>query len=166
MIGVIDAAAGVDHDFRIAAEDGIGLERPNLANEQLAQGHVVGQTTVRLMHEAHACVADDLGCSALFGFACLCQFRRIEIRILAAGLARRAADEPALRTGVDPRGRGSRRPEVRVIRVPDDDHEPARSPGVLLCCLVCHLVVRILVRNARCPVAPALPDGTLRNAKR
>ena len=86
---------------------------------------------VRHVQERHARVADDLGGGALLSLPSR-ELEGVHVRVLAALVAARAADEPALRALVDP-ARGSRgRPEVGVIRVRRDHHESLRSPGVRL----------------------------------
>src|SRR5439155_20594720 len=48
----------------------------------------------------------------------------------AGGVAARAADEPAGRALVDPASRGTGRPEVGVVRMAGDHHEPIGPPAV------------------------------------
>ena len=76
---------------------------------------------------------------ALLFFARSREEERVGVGILAAGVARRAAHEPALRAGVDPGRCRSCRTEVGVVRVAHDDHESGRSPCVRRRCLVRHV---------------------------
>jgi hypothetical protein len=88
----------------LPVEDGLGIgrehrvrpERPDLADELLAQREVVGEATVGAVQEGHARVADDRGRRALFALAESRALERIDVRVLAALVATGAADEPAL----------------------------------------------------------------------
>ena len=116
MVGVIDAAVAIDERLGIGRQDGIRAERPDLAHELLAQGEVVGQGAVGLVQERDAGVPDDRRGGSLLRLAKGGQGERVGIRVLAALVAARAADEPALRARVDPAS-GGRRP-VRSRRRP------------------------------------------------
>src|ERR1035437_5153692 len=130
MVRVVYPATTVDHDLGIATEDRVRPEGSNLPDQHLAQGQVVDQASVGLVKERDTGIAHDLGGAQLLVLSGPGQVERIEVGVLPSGVARRAADEPAFGPGDDP-GRGrARRPEVGVIRVADDDHEPPRSPGV------------------------------------
>ena len=52
VVGVVDATVAVEDDLGIAREDGVGTERPDLADEQLAQGEIVRQGAVGLVEIA------------------------------------------------------------------------------------------------------------------
>src|ERR1035437_2446949 len=95
MVGVVDPTARIDHDFGILGKDRIRPERPDLADEKLAQDEVVDQGAVRLMQEAHPGVAYDFRRSALLMLAQLSQSNGICVRVLAALVAAGAADQPA-----------------------------------------------------------------------
>ena len=102
MVGVVDAAVAVEDDLRVRGEHRVRPERPDLANELLAQRQVVVERAVGLMQERHARIADDVGGDALLLFAQGGQLERVAIRILAARVAARAAHEPADGSRVDP----------------------------------------------------------------
>ena len=59
MIGVVHATAAVEDGLGVGAEDRVGPERPDLADELLAQRQVVGEGPIRLVQEGDAFVADD-----------------------------------------------------------------------------------------------------------
>ncbi len=132
VVRVIHAAARVDYDFRISAYHGIGLEGPDLADEHLPQGQIICQGAVGLMQECHARIADYRCREPLFFFTRQGELHRIEFGILAAGVARRAAHQPAFRARLDPCRGGSCRPEVGVVGMADDNHESTGSPGVVV----------------------------------
>ena len=52
MVGVVDPAALVEDRLGVGGEDGVRTERPDLADELLAQGEVVGEGAVGLVEEA------------------------------------------------------------------------------------------------------------------
>ena len=54
MVGVVHAAVAVEQRLRVGGEDGVGTERPDLADELLAQGEVVGERAVGLVQERDA----------------------------------------------------------------------------------------------------------------
>jgi hypothetical protein len=87
MVGVVDAAAPMEHSLGIGAEDGVRLERPDLTHQMLAQGEVIDQGTVRLVEERHALVADDFGSRALFSFTERGELERIGEGVLATLVA-------------------------------------------------------------------------------
>src|SRR4029450_4137614 len=122
MVGVVDAAAEMEHGLRVRAEDRVGLERADLADQHLAQGEVIRQRAVGLVQERDAGVADDGRRSTLRA--------RSAWGILAPVVAGGAAPEPAGGTAVDPRGRRAGRSEVRVVGMGGDDHEAIRPPIV------------------------------------
>jgi len=130
VVGVVDAAEAVEHDLRVRRQDGIRPKRPDLADELLAQREIVLERAVGLVEEGDALVADDRRGGRLLGLPQGGQLERIEVRILPAGVSARSADEPADRARVDPRGGGRGRPEVGVVGVRDDHHEPVRAPVV------------------------------------
>ena len=131
VIGVVDPAVRVDDDLGILGQDGIGPERADLADEQLAEREVVGECPVRLVEEADPGIADDLGAAARCSASRVAASgERVEVGVLTTLVAARAAHEPADRAGVDPARGGRGRAEVGVVRVGDDDHEPGRPPVV------------------------------------
>ena len=145
VVGVVDAAVAVEDDLRVGGEHGVRSERPDLADEVLAEGEVVVECAVGLVEERHARVADDVGGDPLLLFAQRRERHRIEVGVLAAGIATRAADEPADRALVDPaRGRCGGA-EVGVVGVGDDEHESRRPP-----------VVRDVSLNETCPKATGI----------
>jgi hypothetical protein len=83
-----------------------------------------------LVEEAHARVAGHGGRGTLLGLAQRGKLERIRVRVLATLVAARAAHEPAHGSLVDPAGGRAGRPELRVVRVRGDDHEPGRAPGM------------------------------------
>ena len=114
----------------IRRQDRVGLERPDLAHEVLAQDQVVDERAVGHVQEGHALVADDVGGGALLAFPDGGELQRVHVRILTALVAAGAADEPALGALVDPARGGRRGPEIRVVGMGRDDHEPRRAPVV------------------------------------
>ena len=80
MIGVVHAAVAVEEDVRVGREDGIGPERPDLADEQLAQREVVREGAVGLVEVGHALVADDPGGFVLLPLALGGQVERVAVR--------------------------------------------------------------------------------------
>ena len=52
VVGVVDPAALVDDRLGVGGEDRVRPERPDLADELLAQGEVVGERAVGLVQEA------------------------------------------------------------------------------------------------------------------
>ena len=69
MIGVVHATAAVEDGLGVGAQDRVGPERPDLADELLAQRQVVGECPIRLVQEGHAFVADDGRGGALLALA-------------------------------------------------------------------------------------------------
>ena len=69
MVGVVDPAALVDDRLGVGGEDGVRSEGPDLADELLAQGEVVGEGAVGLVEEADPGVADDRRGRPLLGLA-------------------------------------------------------------------------------------------------
>ena len=131
MVGVVDPAAAVEDRLGIGREDGVRAERPDLADELLAQREVVGERAVGLVQEGHAGIADDRGRRPLLGLAQGGQLERVGVRVLAALVAARAAHQPALGALVDPAGGRRGRAEIGIVGVGGDDHEPGGSPGVV-----------------------------------
>jgi hypothetical protein len=130
VVGVVHAAVAVEEDVRVGREDGVGPERPDLADEQLTQRKIVREGAVGLVEVGHALVADDPGGFVLLPLALGGQVERVAVGVLAAGVAARAAHEPADGARVEPARGGRSRPEVGVVGVGDDQHEPGRSPIV------------------------------------
>jgi len=130
VVGVVHAAVAVEEDVGVGREDRVGPERPDLADEQLAQREVVREGTVWLVEVGHALVADDPGGFVLLPLALGGQVERVAVGVLAAGVAAGAAHEPAGGARVDPARGGRGRPEVGVVGVGDDQHEPGGSPIV------------------------------------
>src|SRR4029450_1511083 len=114
MVGVVDAAAEMEHGLRVRAEDRVGLERADLADQHLAQGEVIRQRAVGLVQERDAGVADDVRRSTLLSLAKGRELNRTGVGTLAPRVAGGAAPEPAGGTAVDPRGCRAGRSEVRV----------------------------------------------------
>ena len=77
MVGVVDAAVAVEDDLRVGRQHRVGPERPDLADELLAQGEVVGERPVGLVEERHARVAHDLGRGPLLALAERGQLERV-----------------------------------------------------------------------------------------
>ena len=117
----------MEHGLRVGGEDRVRPERPDLADQQLAQREVVGERAVGLVQEAHARVADHGRRGALLGLAQCRQLERIGVRVLAALVAARAAHQPADRPRIDPAGGRAGRTELGVVGVSGDDHEPGRA---------------------------------------
>ena len=130
VVDVVHAPVVVEDRLRVDRQDRVGPERADLADEELAQREVVGERAVGLVEERHARVADDLRRRLLLRFAERAELERVRPPVVVAGIALRAAHEPARRALVDPAGRRRRRPEVGVVGVGDDHHEPGRAPGV------------------------------------
>ena len=130
MVGVVHAAVAREGVLRVGREDRVRAEGANLAHEVLAQDQVVDERAVGHVQEGHARVADDLGRGPLLALAERRELERIGVRVLGAGVAAGAAHQPADRALVDPARRGRGRPEVGVVRMRGDDHEPLGSPGV------------------------------------
>ena len=76
-------------------------------------------------------VADDRGGGPLLGLAQRREGERVGVGVLTALVAAGAAHQPALGAGVDPAGGRPGRPELGVVGVRGDDHEPGRPPGVV-----------------------------------
>ena len=102
----------------LAQTDGRGVDK------------VVHERAIRHVQEGDARVADHLRCGSLLALARRGELERIDVGILAALVAARAADEPAHGALIDPRRSRGRRPEVGVIGVRGDDHESRRTPVV------------------------------------
>jgi hypothetical protein len=130
VVGVVDAAVAVEQRLGIHRQHGIGAEGPDLADQLLTQGKVVGERAVRLVQEGDSLVADDVGGGTLLGLAQRRELQRIGAPVVSARVAARAAHEPAGGAGVDPGRRRGRRPEVRVVGMGHDHHEPLGSPRV------------------------------------
>ena len=105
-----------------------GLNVRMLADEVLAERQVVRQRSVGLVEERDALVADDPCRRFLLRLTRQGQRKRVEIRVFAALVAAGAADQPADGSRVDPRGCGRGRPEIGVVRVRGDHHEPSGAP--------------------------------------
>jgi hypothetical protein len=117
VIRVVDPAVAVEERLGVGGEDGVRAERPDLADEELPQGEVVGEGPVWLVEEADPRIAHDRRRDPLLGLAEGGQGERVGLRVLAARVAARAADEPADGSSVDPAGGRRRRAEVRVVGV-------------------------------------------------
>ena len=59
VIGVVDAAVAVKRRLRIYGKHGIRSKRPDLADQLLAQGEIVGERAIGLVEERDAVIADD-----------------------------------------------------------------------------------------------------------
>ncbi len=131
VVGVVHATTLVEDGVRIGGEHRVGPKGPDLANELLAQGEVVGKRAVRPVEECHAGVADDRGRGALLRLTRGREGQRVGIGVLATLVAARAAHQPALGAGVDPtRGRAGR-PEICIVGMGRDDHESEGAPSVV-----------------------------------
>ena len=121
----------VEDRLGIGGQDRVRPEGPDLADELFAQGEVVGQGAVRLVQEGDPGITDDRRGGPLLGLAQRGQLERVGVGVLAALVAARAADQPALGARIDPARGGAGRPEVGVVGVGGDDHEAGRAPGVV-----------------------------------
>ena len=152
MVGVVHAAVAVEEGLRVGRQDRIGPERPDLADEQLAQGEVVGQGAVRLVQERHAGVPDDRG------------RRRCSVSRSAASSNGSASgssppwsplvqhtSQPTEPWSIHARRRPGR-PELGVVRVRGDDHEPVGPP----------VMVAVGVRLGQVVMRDALAGPTVR----
>ena len=131
VVGVVDAAVVVEQRLGVHRQDRVGPEGPDLADQLLAQGQVVGERAVRLVEEADALVADDRGGGPLLR---LPERRRAPADRSASRRRRRRRSCSRRASPTDPssiqRGRRGGRPEVGVVGVGDDHHEPRRPPVV------------------------------------
>ncbi len=130
VVRVVDAGPLVEQDLGVVGEDRVRPELADLAHEQLAQRQLVGQRPIRLVQEPDIVVADDGGGPALLHLARGRQLQRVELGVLAALVPAGAADEPPHGAAVDPARGRRRRPEIRIVGVRHDDHEPGRPPRV------------------------------------
>jgi hypothetical protein len=87
MVGVVDAAAAMDHYLGVTAEDRVGLEGPDLPHEHLPQGEVVDQIPVGLVKERDAAIAHDLGRSSLLRLTGAGELEWVDLRVLTACVA-------------------------------------------------------------------------------
>ena len=131
MVRVVDATVPVEQRLGVRREDGVRAEGPDLADQLLAQGQVVGERAVGLVQEGHAGIADDRGRGALFGLS----RRAASSSGSASGSSPpwsplvQHTSQPS-RAGIDPGRGGPGRPEVGIVRVGRDDHESGRPPIV------------------------------------
>ena len=126
MVGVVDAAVVVEERLGVGGEDGVRPEGPDLADEQLAQGEVVGQRAVGPMEEGDARVADDAAAARCSRLAERGELERVGVR------GPRRPGRRWCSTRASPRRPASiqraavpGRPELGVVGVGGDDHEPA-----------------------------------------
>ena len=131
VVGVVHAVGAMEDRLGVGREDGVRTEGADLADEVLAEGQVVGQRTVGSVQERDPGVADHVGRGPLLRLADRRELERVEVRVLAALVAARAAHEPGLGAFRDPAGTRRGRPEVGVVRVARDDHEAGRAPAVV-----------------------------------
>ena len=130
VIGVIDPTARVEQRLGIGRQDGVRAEGPDLPDQVLAEGEVVDERAVGLVQEADTGIPDDLRRRALLGLAQGRELEWIGVRVLATLVTGGATDEPPDRTLLDPRRGGARRPELGIVGMRGDEHEPLWSPAV------------------------------------
>ena len=104
VVGVVHAVGAMEDRLGVGREDGIRAEGADLADEVLAEGKIVGQRTVGSVQERHPGVADHVGRGPLLRLADRRELERVEVRVLTALVAARAAHEPALGAFRDPAG--------------------------------------------------------------
>ena len=124
VVRVVDAAAAVEEDLRVVGQHRVRPELADLADQQLAERQLVGERAVRLVEEPDVVIADDGGRRRCSASRVAASSSGSMLGVLAALVAARAADEAADRARVDPAGRRRGRPEVRIVGVRDDQHEP------------------------------------------